>query len=256
VADTGIGISPAAQAHLFEAFSQADSSTTRKYGGTGLGLAICQRLTEMLDGEIGVDSTPGLGSTFWFTVRLKKSAVLQPTYSAAAADLCGIRLPDADAPKQTGCEFLAAASMPLPAAPGTRSSSAEAQAHIRTNVLLAEDNAVNQKVAVRLLEKLGCRVHAVANGREALEALTYVDYDLILMDCQMPEMDGYAAATAIRAREAATATHIPIIAMTASAMQGDRERCLQAGMDDYVSKPINSQQLLDVLMKWAQAASA
>jgi PAS domain S-box-containing protein len=258
VADTGIGISPEAQAHLFEPFSQADSSTTRKYGGTGLGLAICQRLIEMLGGEIGVDSTPGLGSTFWFTVRLQKSAAPPPPHCTVEAEMGGIRMLHANAAisKRTGSGLRDATARPLLAVSVTPSSSAEAHARARANVLLAEDNVVNQRVAVRLLEKLGCRVHVVTNGREALEALTCVDYDLVFMDCQMPEMDGYAATAAIRVREATTATHVPIIAMTANAMQGDRERCLQAGMDDYVSKPINSQQLLDVLMKWTPAARA
>jgi CheY-like chemotaxis protein len=132
----------------------------------------------------------------------------------------------------------------------------EAPSKVCTNVLLAEDNVVNQRVAVRLLEKLGCRVHTVVSGSEALAALAQTDYDLVLMDCQMPDMDGYVATTAIRAREAATGVHIPIIAMTANAMQGDRDRCLQAGMDDYVSKLVKSEQLLEMLSKWAPSAAA
>jgi CheY-like chemotaxis protein len=243
VADTGIGIAPEAQAHLFEAFSQADSSTTRKYGGTGLGLAICQRLTELLGGEIGVDSTPGLGSTFWFTVRLKKSSAPLPTYHTAASKPPGIRLLYAanQIPKQSAPGPLRMTSAPLPLESGTQPRLDEVPPEMRANVLLAEDNTVNQRVAVRLLEKLGCRVRAVASGSEVLAALAHADYDVVLMDCQMPDMDGYAATTAIRAREAATGTHIPIIAMTANAMQGDRDRCLQAGVDDYVSKPVRSE---------------
>jgi CheY-like chemotaxis protein len=258
VADTGIGIAPEAQAHLFEAFSQAEISTTRKYGGTGLGLAICQRLTEMLGGEIGVDSTPGLGSTFWFTVHLKKSAAPLPTYRAAASKPSGIRLlyTAHQTPKPSALEPLHTRAAPRPLVSGTPPRLGEAPPEVRANVLLAEDNVVNQRVAVRLLEKLGCRVHTVASGSEALAALAHADYDVVLMDCQMPDMDGYTATTAIRAREAATGTHIPIIAMTANAMQGDRDRCLQAGMDDYVSKPVKSEQLLEMLKKWTPPIAA
>ncbi len=126
----------------------------------------------------------------------------------------------------------------------------EAQTTPQAKVLLAEDNIVNQKVTVRMLEKLGCRVDAVANGLEVLEALKHIPYDLVLMDCQMPEMDGYIATRAIREQEAATGAHLPIIAMTANAMLGDRERCLQAGMDAYISKPMKSDQLFEVLRMW------
>jgi CheY-like chemotaxis protein/HPt (histidine-containing phosphotransfer) domain-containing protein len=141
------------------------------------------------------------------------------------------------------------------ASPITRHRIAEAKAQIRVRVLVAEDNIVNQRVAVRMLEQLGCRIDVAANGREAVEASARIPYDLIFMDCQMPDMDGYAATAAIRARETLTGIHIPIIAMTANAMQGDREQCLQAGMDDYVSKPVKTENLLEILQQWASQAA-
>jgi len=134
----------------------------------------------------------------------------------------------------------------------TRHSIAEAQAQTRTRVLVAEDNIVNQKVAVRMLENLGCRVDVVATGREALDALRHCPYDLVFMDCQMPDMDGYAATAAVREHERQTGAHVPIIAMTAYAMQGDREACLTAGMDDYVSKPVQATALVTMLQRWSQ----
>src|SRR5262249_29791387 len=134
-----------------------------------------------------------------------------------------------------------------PPVPAMHPHLAAAGAEGKLRVLLAEDNIVNQKVAILMLEKLGCRVDAVANGREALEALTHRAYDLIFMDCQMPDMDGYEATTAIRAQEASRGTHVPIIAMTAAAMANDRERCLQAGMDDYVRKPVNAAVLQEMV---------
>lgn len=226
VSDTGIGIPSEAQGRLFNAFAQADSSTTRKYGGTGLGLAICKQLVEMMGGQVGIESTPGQGSTFWFTTRL----VPRPA------------LGDADAPP--------------PVSPVTTQAIVVVPAPVCARVLLAEDNIVNQKVAVRMLEKLGCRVDVAANGLEAVQALSQMSYDLIFMDCQMPEMDGYAATQAIRAREAQIGQHTSIIAMTANAMQSDREQCLAVGMDDYVTKPVKSEALSMLLHKWLHAAPA
>jgi signal transduction histidine kinase/AmiR/NasT family two-component response regulator len=216
VTDTGIGISAEAQSRLFQAFSQADGSTTRKYGGTGLGLAISRRIVEMMSGEIGVVSTPGHGSTFWFTARFEHRAAVAPSAPAEQAhgSLQGLR------------------------------------------VLVAEDNPVNQKLAVALLGKLRCQADAVGNGREAVHALSLVPYDVVLMDCQMPEMDGYEATSCLRDLEAERGGHTPIIAMTANVMQGDRERCIAAGMDDYVAKPVRLDALRAALERWAPVRDA
>jgi CheY-like chemotaxis protein len=356
VTDTGIGISPEAQQLLFQAFSQADSSTTRKYGGTGLGLVISKQLAQMMGGDIGVESQLHQGSTFWFTVKLqirplpdnispldtkklqgtrvlcvddnvtncalmeallsawgmhvdcvarggRGLAQLRASYHADVPyDLVILdhRMPDMDGMTvaraikadpalasarlvlltsfgQRGhgnlaleAGFAAYLTKPIrqaqlyeslatvmessnavqPTALVTRHSLAEAKAYRRRRVLVAEDNVVNQKVIVRMLEKLDCRVDMTANGLEVLEALAQMPYDLILMDCQMPEMDGYAATSTIRTRETESGQHIPVIAMTANAMQGDRDRCLAAGMDDYLSKPVKSEQLAVMLEKW------
>jgi CheY-like chemotaxis protein len=220
VTDTGTGIEPDVQARLFQPFSQADSSTTRRYGGTGLGLAICKRLVDLMGGAIGVDSTPGRGSTFWFTIPLP--AQKAPPISA------GVPAPGPDA---------------------------GATAQTASRVLIAEDNPVNRKVAILLLEKLGCRVDAVGNGVEAVEAVQRTPYDLVLMDCQMPELDGYDATARIRALEGAR-RRVPIVGMTANALAGERERCLAAGMDDYIAKPLREVDLTAVLGRRFKPAEA
>jgi signal transduction histidine kinase/CheY-like chemotaxis protein/HPt (histidine-containing phosphotransfer) domain-containing protein len=209
VADTGIGVAPEKQQAIFSAFVQADGSTTRRFGGTGLGLAISTQLVEMMGGRIWIDSTLGEGSTFHFTARLGAEA---ETIAAAQAG-----------PSDT----------PVPSR-GVR-------------VLLAEDNAVNRLVAIRLLEKHGHTVVAAGDGRQALAALEDEHFDVVLMDVQMPVMDGFAATAAIRDRERGTGLRIPIVALTAHAMQGDRERCLDAGMDAYVTKPIKPAELFGAI---------
>jgi PAS domain S-box-containing protein len=355
VSDTGVGISPEKQKLIFEPFSQADSSTTRKYGGTGLGLTISARLVEMMGGRIWVESEMGRGSEFHFTVRMGASekaievgtiapaellrgvkvlvvddnrtnrrilegmlkrwemnstsvddgekALAELSSALKAGESYGLILTDMHMPKMDGFglierirqmpELSTAIIMMLTSAghrgdavrcqdlgvsayllkPIRQSELREAIARVLgareqkgaiplitryslgdaqepaavLRVLVAEDNAVNQRLASRLLEKRGHRVTVMVNGREALEALEKQTFDLILMDVQMPEMDGFEATSAIREREKHTGAHIPIIALTAHAMKGDMERCLAAGMDGYLSKPIRPQDLDEIL---------
>jgi signal transduction histidine kinase/ActR/RegA family two-component response regulator len=213
VSDTGIGVPADRQAAIFEAFTQADGSTARSHGGTGLGLTISRRFVEMMGGRLWLESHPGRGSTFNFTVHVE----VPPTPIEAARTAAETRL---DEPPPMGLR-----------------------------ILLAEDNRVNRFLAVRLLEKAGYRVETASNGTAALDALERDAFDLALMDLQMPEMDGLAATARIRERERATGGHLPIIALTANAMVGDRERCLQAGMDGYVSKPIDITRLLEEIRR-------
>jgi PAS domain S-box-containing protein len=220
VIDTGIGIEPSLIGNMFEPFTQADASTTRKYGGTGLGLAISRELIGLMGGTIGATSEPGCGSTFWIELLLHEPAT---TAAGAPASVDG----DGAAKPQWS-------TAPL--------------------VLVVEDSQVNQIVVVRTLERCGCRTDVANTGLEALEMLAKQRYDAVLMDCQMPEMDGYEATAALRARENG-GPRTPVIAMTAHAMHGDRERCLDAGMDDYLSKPIRRDWLIDTLRRWLPVTS-
>lgn len=238
VSDTGIGIPRDRMDRLFQPFSQADASTTRKYGGTGLGLAISMKLAEAMGGQIGVDSEEGKGSTFWFTALLQ--SVASPPAASGDSERAGRPL----APKD---------STPSQAAvlgAGSRGRS--------LRVLLAEDNATNQMLAMRLLEKAGCLADAVATGREAVAAIEALPsaYDLVLMDVEMPEMDGLAATARIRALEAESGRHLPILAMTAHSTSADRDRCLAAGMDGYMSKPIRPQELAELLDRYGGGAES
>jgi signal transduction histidine kinase/DNA-binding response OmpR family regulator/HPt (histidine-containing phosphotransfer) domain-containing protein len=350
VQDTGIGISPEAQARLFQAFTQADGSTSREYGGTGLGLAISKRLVELMGGQIGVSSTPGVGSIFWFTVLLEQSAhgpapsvdpkrdladlrvlivddnatnrlilehhtqlwrmqsrsaangaeALRMVIEAAARPfdlaILDMQMPDMDGltlartiralPATVGTRLVMLTSLgegltqadleaagiavclakpvrqsrlfdTLATALGRRGPAEDANGRVAASaprplrplrILLAEDNVINRQVAVGQLRRLGHEADVVASGVEVLEALARTPYDVILMDCQMPEMDGYEAAREIRRRERESRRPpVHIVAMTASAMQGDREKCLEAGMNDYVSKPVREAVLAEAL---------
>ncbi|HEY9871155.1 MAG TPA: response regulator [Candidatus Obscuribacterales bacterium] len=352
VTDTGIGIPEDSIARLFQPFTQADGSVTRKYGGTGLGLSIAKSLVELMGGEIGLQSKRGIGTTFWFTVPLEAVPAVEPVPSAdlgearillvgspptgseiireycrswrISCDVAGtarealtqlsrmaatgkpyhIAIIERDTPDANGFDigqqihchpglsdtrtilmssylekgdgekalrsgFSAYLTRPVrqsrlfncianimgkssgPAADKAAVIPAP-EAPTRTRlVLVAEDNQVNQKVAALLLKDLGFVAHIVANGREAVEAASRTRYALILMDCQMPEMDGYEATRLIRKAESLTGVHTPIIALTAHAVEGDREKCLTAGMDDYVSKPVSKAKLKESLERWA-----
>jgi signal transduction histidine kinase/CheY-like chemotaxis protein/HPt (histidine-containing phosphotransfer) domain-containing protein len=326
--DTGIGITEEAQARLFRSFSQADGSMTRRFGGTGLGLAICRQLVTLMGGDIHVDSRPGSGSTFTFSLKLEANRPLTPVanrlYGASvlwvgppsvtrtttveqlrAMDLSPSVASVAEATELDPAQFqvvLVEGETPPPwpfpdastlhvvpwtlparhtfpkamlvrpirqrplraaleAALGftpeplpTESLPVETQSRPRHGrLLVAEDNPVNQKVAVRYLERLGFRVDVAANGLEALDACARLPYDLIFMDCQMPEMDGFESTAALRSREAETgARRIPIVALTAHAMAGERSRCLAAGMDDYLTKPLRLDELSRVIQHWIQ----
>ena len=369
VIDTGIGIPPEVQARLFQAFSQADSSTTRRYGGTGLGLAISKQIVAMMKGQIGVESVPGKGATFWFTAQFLKPVgpppVAREDYNrdlfdlrvlvvddnatnrqilrhqivawkmqkgsaaggsealkilraaAAVGKAYDVALLDMQMPEMDGLT-LAKAIKAEPAIASTRLIILTSLGHVMTQqelkaigidaylvkpvkqsrlfdclvdvvghtmadrvfvkaasplaplvdstpgkarILLAEDNSVNQKVALAQFRKLGFSAEAVGNGLEAVQALDDIAYDIIFMDCQMPEMDGYEATQCIRKREHEASTsgrlksRVHIIAMTANAMQGDREKCLAAGMDDYVSKPVREADLRAAMERWASTKS-
>ncbi len=209
VRDTGIGISPEIQPRLFQPFTQADASTTRRYGGTGLGLAISRRLVEAMGGVIGVESVQDAGSLFWFR------APLPITGEAPRAEPAPALAPDLS----------------------------------RLRVLIVEDNAANRRIALEMLEHLGVKADTAENGLEGLERLEKSPYDIVFMDCSMPVMDGYEATAAWRRRESPGA-RLPIIAMTAYALQGDREKCLAAGMDDYLSKPMRLRDIAGALSRW------
>lgn len=355
VKDTGIGIPPDIQGHLFNAFTQGDITTSRKYGGTGLGLVISKRLVELMGGQIGVESDAGNGSTFWFTIKVKegKPAINADHPIAPLASLSCMRvlciddneincaiireqvkswnmvcdtahsareamvlleksirvghpfdliLVDYVMPEMNGLDLVSnlrenpsfksvpilmmtSLDMPLSASDletigvnmcmtkpirqsalynnivmamvnkdlphqARHADSSPAVKIHRSRILLAEDNKINQQVAMSILRKLGYQVDVVFNGLEVMKSIQEIHYDLILMDCQMPEMDGYTTAQRIREREKDTQKHIIILALTAHTLNDDRKMCLDAGMDDYVPKPIASKTLAAALSKW------
>ena len=346
VTDTGLGMSESTLQRLFQPFSQADESTTRRFGGTGLGLAISKQLVQMMDGEIGAISEPGCGSTFWFTVRLasldtaraadqKLAAaprVLVVEDSTTTRQMISLQLTAWGVPNEAAVDGLSALAMLRDAAtasqpfdlvisdlqmpamdgsaiarfvakspdfgtprfvlmtnngerfdastlrlsgvtsclikpvkqqhlfsavfggsttprPAVVAAPVQIAVSVKPLILVADDNAVNQKVALRQLQKLGFRADAVSNGHEALEALSRIPYALVLMDCQMPEMDGYQATAEIRRLEK-SGRRTPVVALTASASDSDRDKCLAAGMDDFVTKPVRENELRAALQRW------
>ena len=355
--DTGIGIPESRQAAVFESFTQADGSSSRRYGGTGLGLTICKQLVDLMGAKIWLKSAPGVGSTFFVEMCLKKQTASRSEVPRTPDQLDGVRaLVVDDNPtnrlilrehlKAWGCQSAEASSgaealellksasatepydvvlldMQMPDMDGeeTAKSIREEQSlrgigivlltsmgsigsTLQTQamgfdatlvkpvhqsqlynalagildrssveggedrkpvavsaalegvaILLVEDNAVNQKVATRILTRFGCVVAIAGNGRQALEALSQRSYDLVLMDCQMPEIDGYEATREIRRREVGTKRHQPVMAMTASALEGDRDKCIAAGMDGYVAKPVKPQDLLQAILPWVGRAA-
>jgi len=220
ISDTGIGLSEEGKRHLFQPFSQADSSITRKFGGTGLGLAISKKIVELMGGEMGVESTFGKGSTFWFTVPLAKG-------------IMGLN-------KGSSISEKVVPASPTPVREGVR-------------ILVVDDNEFNRILAQEQLAKLGFQSEVAIHGMDALRALGSVEYPVVLMDCQMPELDGYQATREIRRREANGALHTTVIAMTANVLEKDRQKCLEAGMDDCLVKPVKMENLKTILDRWLPA---
>lgn len=221
VGDTGIGIPPDRLDAIFAPFTQVDGSTSRKYGGTGLGLSICQQLTALMGTSISVESVEGSGSTFYFEVELKKQTVPEKQSKRSSDD--------------------------------DLSETLSASAGGKGRILLAEDHTTNRRVIKMMIESLGYQVDGVANGLQALSALESAKYDLVLMDCQMPEMNGYEATAVIRDPQSDIANHaIPIVALTANALEEARQKCLEVGMNDFLAKPVLVRQLGDVMEKWIE----
>jgi CheY-like chemotaxis protein/two-component sensor histidine kinase len=259
VLDTGIGIAGEARAHLFEPFTQADSSTSRRYGGTGLGLAICKRLCELMGGEIGLESELGRGTRVFFTAAFPEAEEPprpEPDSVTAGAASNAIAAALATSSRER-TELSVTLPRPAAALPSRGTMVAdESVSGRRLEVLLVEDNVVNQKIATRMLEKRGHTTSIARHGAEALEMLAQRSFDVLLMDCSMPVMDGFEATRRIRALELGTGRRLPILAMTANAMEGDRERCLECGMDDYMAKPVRAEMLYEQVERWSAAPAS
>jgi CheY-like chemotaxis protein len=271
VSDTGIGISQASRARLFQPFSQADGTITRRYSGTGLGLVISRRLTEMMGGRIDFESEPGRGTLFWFTIVVDGARVVRgvvrprPPGSAARGLARRMKRPASgathaplEAPHPAEGRHAPAPLLPSAerGAGAQACASPAAPGRPVVRVLLVEDNPVNQKVAAKMLGKLGCSVDLAENGAVALERYDSGRYALVLMDLSMPIMDGLEATRLIRLREARTGERVPIVALTANAMEGDRERCIGAGMDEYLTKPVRAEGLAEVIVRYAPRDAA
>jgi CheY-like chemotaxis protein len=222
-----MGIPMAVQASIFEKFTQADTSITRQFGGTGLGLAISKELSTLMGGSVNFVSKEGSGSTFWMDLPLDVDRSV-PSTSATV----------------TGQRMITASQRLQPGERTTRTAQG------RHKILLVEDNRVNQKLLARMLESRNCTTIIAENGKQAVDRFEAEEFDMILMDCQMPVLDGYRATAAIRALEESLGVRTPIVALTANAMVGDRERCLAAGMDDYLSKPVHREELDNTLVRW------
>ncbi|CAE6412977.1 unnamed protein product [Rhizoctonia solani] len=273
VEDEGMGIADSIQKRLFQPFSQADSSTARRYGGTGLGLTISKNLVELMGGRIGLDSKEGKGTCAWFSVPFKEACDEVPEARRSLSPEAAASIASPVPPEiETPIELNAPSSLPLGSASAISSFAIQnGNCLLGSNlvngmaprpsgslqrprkgiwILVAEDNPINQQIALKTLRKMNFNAEAADNGKEVLAALGRRTYDLILMDCQMPEMDGYEATTCIRQLKSVEVRSVPIIAMTASAIRGDKEKCLKVGMSDYLSKPVKRQALEAMLVRW------